>query len=404
MSNVDLIVLTTDSKDGAANALKKAKQLDHEHWIELMNYSLISKDEKGRVIVRELDDERSEKAAAAVTGIAGIIAGGGFGGPAGAIAGAAVGAATGAGAVRLSERLVRDMYLGTSDSLANNSSVLALVVEERYAEKLEEELRILGQVTRNEMKREEREAELNAYIERSRAELNSLKNKVNRKLADAKSAAQAQRAKLEAEIAADRAELDFKREKFEDHIKAINYDLKSDIRETKFRMELAGSAAKDGIASSLDALHRQMNHLSDELQQIIEGQIDTLKEEASELKAKAVNTKGEAKTAIENHLAAVEVRLRRKHAKMADSFEERLLQTKQWFEILQVRAALGRADLRDTLRAGITAAQRAFAQFKANVRTSSQEDERAWKDIRSGFNKAWRDLAEAFDRAHRERA
>jgi len=128
-----------------------------------------------------------------------------------------------------------------------------------------------------------------------------------------------------------------------------------------------------------------------------------LKEEGSELKVKAINAKGEAKTAIEDHLAAVEVRLRRKRAKMADSCEERLLQTKQWFDILQVRAALGKADLRDTLRAAITAAQRTLAQFKANMRTTTQEDERAWKDIRSGFNKAWR-VADAFDQAHREKA
>jgi len=404
MSSVDLIVLMTNSKDGAATALKTARRFDREHWIELMNYALISKDEKGRITVHESDDERSEKVAAAVTGLAGAIAGGGFGGPVGAVTGAAVGAVAGAGSIRLTERLVRDMYLETPDSFANNSSALAVIVDERYAEQLEEELQKLGRITRKEMKHAEREVELNAYIARSKAEIESLHTKIKTKLASAKSATQAEKAKLDAEIAADRAELDFKREKLEDHIKAISSDLKSDIRETKFRLELAGLAAKDGIASSLDALHRLMNQLNDDLQKIIADQIDTLQEEGSELKAKAVNAKGEAKTAIENHLDAVEVRLRRKRAKMLESCEERLLQAKQWFEILQVRAALGKADLRDKLQAGIAAAQHAFAQFKANMRTMRQEDERAWKDIRSGFNKAWKDLAEAFDRANRDRA
>lgn len=404
MSTVDLIVLMTNSKDGAANALETARRLDHEHWIELMDYAVISKDEKGRITVHELDDEHSEKVAAAVTGVAGAIVGGGFGGPAGAIAGAAVGAVTGAGAIRLSERLVRDMHLEAPNTFANNSSALAVVVEERYAEQLEEEFQKLGRITRKEIQQAEREAELNAYIERSKAELESLQSKIKTKLAKAQSVAQAEKAKLESEIAAERAELDLKRARFEDHIKILNYDLKSDIRETKFRLELVGLAAKGGIASSLDALHRQLNHLNDELQQIIQDQIDTLKEEGAELRAKATDAGGEARTAIENHLAAVDVRLRRKRAKMADSFEERLLQTKQWFDILQVRAALGKADLRDTLQAAITAAQRTFAQFKANMRTATQEDERAWKDIRSGFNKAWRDLADSFDRAHREKS
>ena len=76
MSTVDLIVLMTDSKDGAANALETARRLDHEHWIELMDYAVISKDEKGRITVHELDDEHSEKVAAGVTDLAGAIAGG----------------------------------------------------------------------------------------------------------------------------------------------------------------------------------------------------------------------------------------------------------------------------------------------------------------------------------------
>jgi len=404
MSTVDLIVLMTDSKDGAANALETARRLDHEHWIELMDYAVISKDEKGRITVHELDDEHSEKVAAGVTDLAGAIAGGGFGGPAGAITGAAVGAMAGAGAIRLTERLVRDMQLEAPNTFANNSSALAVVVEERYTEQLEEEFEKVGRITRKEINQAEREAELNAYIERSKAEIESLHAKIKTKLAKAKLATQAEKAKLEAEITADRAELDLIRAKFEDYIKVLNYDLKSDIRETKFRLELVGLSAKGGIAASLDALHREMNHLNEELQQIIQDQIDTLKEEGSELKAKAANAGGEAKIAIENHLAAVEVRLRRKRAKMADSFEERLLQTKQWFDILQVRAALGKANLRDSLRAAVTAAQHTLAQSKANMRITTQEDERAWKDIRSGFNKAWRDLADAFDQAHRENA
>ena len=43
-------------------------------------------------------------------------------------------------------------------------------------------------------------------------------------------------------------------------------------------------------------------------------------------------------------------------------------------------------------------------KIKANVRVRNREDERAWKDIRQGFNKAWKDLEDAFDRANRERA
>jgi len=404
MSNLILIELTTNSKDGAGKALGTVRRLDHEHWIELIDYAVISKDERGRTTLRELDDEHAEKISAAAAGVAGAIAGGGFGGPAGGVAGAAVGAALGAGSIRLTERLVRDKSLqDISGSLTNDSSTLAVVVEERYAERLEEELQSLGRVVQREMKRAEHEAELNAYIARSKAEIESLQTSIKTQLANAKSTTQAERLKIEGEVATARAELDFKREKLEDYMKMAISDLKSDVREMQSRLELTGRAAKDGIASSLDNVHRQMNHLNDELQQIIEDQIEALEEEASELKMKAAQASGDAKIAIENHLFTVQARLRRKRTKMRVSLVDRLLQTKQWLQILHVRAALAKADVRDKLESGITAAQHTFAELKANMHARKQEDARAWKDIRAGFNKAWQDVADAFDQARRER-
>jgi ElaB/YqjD/DUF883 family membrane-anchored ribosome-binding protein len=254
------------------------------------------------------------------------------------------------------------------------------------------------------MERTEHEAELNAYIARSKAEIESLQTNIKTKLAHAKSATQAERLKIEGEVATARAELDFKREKLEDYMKVAISDLKLDVRDMQSRLELTGRVAKDGIASSLDTLHRQMNHLNDELQQIIEDQIEGLEQEASELKAKAAQASGDAKTAIENHLSAVQARLRRKRAQMRVSLVDRLLQAKQWFQILRVRAALAKADVRDKLESGITAAQHTFAEFKASMHARKQEDARAWKDIRAGFNKGWQDVADAFDRANRDRA
>lgn len=111
----------------------------------------------------------------------------------------------------------------------------------------------------------------------------------------------------------------------------------------------------------------------------------------------------ETKAAIENHLLAVELSLRKQRAKLQDNFEERLLQLKQWFENLHVRSTLAQAEARDKLQASIKAAQHSLAELRAHLRTRNREDERAWKDIRQGFNKTWKDLEEAFDQASRER-
>ena len=49
-----------------------------------------------------------------------------------------------------------------------------------------------------------------------------------------------------------------------------------------FRLELAGLQARSAIAASIDQLHRQLDHDADELEDLIEDQIDTLKTEISD--------------------------------------------------------------------------------------------------------------------------
>jgi hypothetical protein len=44
MGDLNVLVLTTDSKDGAAKALDVAKGLDRDGWIELTDYVLLSKE------------------------------------------------------------------------------------------------------------------------------------------------------------------------------------------------------------------------------------------------------------------------------------------------------------------------------------------------------------------------
>lgn len=405
MGDLNLIVLTTDSKDGAAKALDVAKGLDRDGWIELTDYVVLSKDEKGHGSKREMDDEFSEKAVAATVGVAGGVIGAAISGPVGAAAGVAAGALAGAGSMRLMERVVNDTELkGFPQGLEPDSSVLAVVVEERYVERLDEELQKLGRTARRELKRDEREAEFDAYVERSKRKIQSIQDDIHAQMAKAQAATEAEKAKIAADVAAKRAELESRREKLEDHIQAMNSGLKSEIRELNFRLELAGLAAKSGIATSIDNLHRQLNHYNDELETLIEDQIETLKRETTELKTKAGKASAETKAALENHLLAVELNLRKERAKLQDSFEERLLQMKQWFENLHVRSALAQAEVRDKLQASIKAAQHSLAELKAHVRMRKGEDERAWKDIQQGFNKAWRDLESAFDQANRERA
>lgn len=404
MSELSLIVLTASSKDGAAKALDAAKELERGGWIQLIDYSLASKDTNGHVTARELDDERSEKAAAVVVGAALGVASGMVGGPAAAAVGAATGAFAGVGSMKLMERIVLDAPpKGFPQSLEPDTSALAVVVEERYAERLEEELRKLGTIARRELRRSERDAEFEAYLQRSKDRIRSIQDDIQAQTAKARTATAVEKTKIEADVAAKRSELEVTRERLEERIKTANTDLKSEIREMKFRLGVAGLNATSGIAAGIDQLHRQLNRYTDELENLMAHQIDALKAETSDLHMRAAKSSGEAKAATENHLREVESRLNKERGKLHDSFEERLLQMTQWFENVQVQATLLRANTRDKLEALLKAAQHSFAELKARVRMRNREDERAWNDIRVGFNKATKDLEAAVDKADRER-
>jgi uncharacterized membrane protein len=404
MGDLSLVVLTANSKEGAAKALEVAKALDRDGWIELMDYALIRKDEKGHIVTRVMDDELSEKVAAASMSVAGGVAGGAFGGPVGAAAGVAAGAAVGAGLVRHAERFWPDIVPEEiMEALDADSSALAVVVQDRYAERLDEELKKLGRTVQRELKRAERDAEFEAYLQRSEDKIRSIQDDIKARLAKAQTATAAEKSKIETDVAAKRAELEALREKLEDRIKAMDNDLKSEIREMNFRLELAGLTARSGIAAAIDNLHGKLNHYNDELEDLIEHQIDTLKAQASDLKTRASKASGETKAAIENHLQSIELRLHNERAKLQDSFEERLLELKQRFENLHVQSSLLQANMRDKVQAAVNTAQHSVAEQKARLRMRKREDERAWKDIRAGFNQAAKDLEVAFDQAKHER-
>jgi uncharacterized membrane protein len=404
MGDLTLIALTANTKDGAKQALEAAKRLDRDGWIELIDYALISKDKKGHIATREMDDELSEKVAAAGVGVAGGVAAGIVGGPVGAVVGAAAGALAGAGSMRLMESVVRDTLPEEFlEGLDADSSALAVVVEDRYAERLDEEFQKLGRTVQRELKQAERDAEFEAYLQRSKDKMRSIQDDINAQLAKVQTATATEKAKIEADVAAKRAELEALREKLEDRIKATNADLRSEIREMNFRLELAGLRARSGISDAIDHLHRQLNRYNDELEGLIEHQIDDLKAQASDLKARAATASAETKAAIENHLLAVELSLHKERAALQDSFEERLSQLKLWFDNLRVQSSLLQANMREKVEATIHTAQHSVAELKAQVRMRKREDERAWGDIRAGFNKAAKDVEAAFDQARNER-
>jgi uncharacterized membrane protein len=177
MRKLTLIMLIAKSQEGASSALQRAKTLDQEGSIELVDYALFRQDQEGHITARKMDDEFSEKVVAADVSIPGAVAGALIGGPAATAAGAAAGALIGLGSLRLVEKLVaRERLRGFPIRLEQNSSALAVVTEQRYADQLEAELKKLGQTAHRRVESDEVNEEVHHYEQRLRQVKQHLEN------------------------------------------------------------------------------------------------------------------------------------------------------------------------------------------------------------------------------------
>lgn len=136
----ELLVATFDTKEAAEDALKALKKWGKDNKLDVVKAATLKKDEKGHTHV---DQDQDVSAGAgtlfgAVTG--GLI--GLLGGPAGAVVGAAAGAATGgATAAAVNFGFSDEEINAIKTSLRPNSSALITVVEDKYAESVNKELK-----------------------------------------------------------------------------------------------------------------------------------------------------------------------------------------------------------------------------------------------------------------------
>jgi hypothetical protein len=118
MDRVEMVVLITGSRDEADRALDEIKRLERGGWIELTDYALTGRDLQGVVRLYDSAD--------------------------------AVGAGGRANAGELSRPLI-DSLRG-ADSAASESFALTVVMEERYAERVDEELESRGRTVRSQLR------------------------------------------------------------------------------------------------------------------------------------------------------------------------------------------------------------------------------------------------------------
>lgn len=151
--NVELIVVAFDKADKAAQALENVRALERSRVIWVINAAVLA-NENGKVSVKEAEDVDAKHGA-----LFGAITGGLLGlwaGPAGVIVGGVAGAATGGLAAQGIDMGFPNADLDElRDALQPNSSALVLLIENRWVEKVVEDLAYLeGKLYRHALKAE----------------------------------------------------------------------------------------------------------------------------------------------------------------------------------------------------------------------------------------------------------
>ena len=136
---VELVVAAFNTEEKAGEVLESLKKLQKEQIIFLVNAAIMTKDEKGKVSMKETQDVGAGKGAlfgAIAGGLLGLI-----GGPVGVVVGAAAGAATGGVAAnRIDMGFPDDTLKELQETLTPCSSAIVALIQHEWVDRVVEEL------------------------------------------------------------------------------------------------------------------------------------------------------------------------------------------------------------------------------------------------------------------------
>jgi hypothetical protein len=273
-----------------------------------------------------------------------------------------------------------------------------VVLEDRYSDRVMEELESRGRTVRKPLRRIERVAALRAAVERSRTNVNWLIEFLRRESAKVSRARGAEKEELEAIVAAGRAELGGERETLHDRLKGLTAELEAELRETRDALDRA-DGDRSPLEERIGALDSAITVCTHDLVLFVLDHIESLTAHACELETKAAGVGAEAAKAIEEQLHELEVRTRRYRGEVTAALGLSAARARRSLDRLRVEATAANAELRQPLEDLMKKLDKRHAIVKADLRRLEREDTRAWQERTAALRKSWCSLFEFFDGA-----
>jgi uncharacterized membrane protein len=334
MACIELVILITDSRDAASGALRELKRLNREGWIDLASYALVDQAEEGSTRFREISDTGTLTACLA------------------------------------------PLHLQPGDS------ALLVMVEDRFAERVEEELETRGFTVRRQFGGDHCETALRASIEGIKGKIAWLEELLDHESDKAAWISDAGKERLESAIRAGRMELRAERGRLQARLLALRKELEARL-----------TANGNGIVE----VERDIADVNEDLALCILDHLDGLATLGSELREKAARSGGEAATGFEDQLREIEVQVRKCRADLTATLASSGTLVRRCLErskaISAPHMSRGESELQNHGRQ----LEQRHARLKADIREFQKEDSRAWHDMAGGLHQAWRSLRETPD-------
>jgi hypothetical protein len=368
MDRVEMVVLITGSRDEADRALDEIKRLERGGWIELTDFALTGRDSQGVVRLYESADA--------------VVAGGR------------------ANAGELSRPLIDSLRGADSALPASESFALTVVMEERYAERVDEELESRGRTVRSQLRGRERQAALRGAVERAKTNVRWLQEVLASEVKKAERLVDAEKEEIESTIAAGRAQLGAEQEILMTRLRTLLAALEADLRENHDKLAQATGELRATIESRIEEIDRALAECHEDLTVSILDQMDAVAGHALELQVKGARANAEAADMIQAQLHELQVRMRKYRAELTAILGLSSARVRHCMDHLRVAAALG-TESRQALEERIHKLEASHQTVKADVRRLEKEGPRAWHETAGGIRQSWQALCESVGRAER---
>ncbi len=381
MAGIEIIILVTNSRDAASGALRELKRLNREGWIDLTAYALVDGDEEGEPRVREISDRAETVGGTAAKALTSALIGclrptydPAEAWPDGA-----------AGAIRV--------------GLQHDDSALLVMVEDRFAERVAEELETRGLTVRRQVRGDQCEVALRASIEGIKSKLAWLEELLDHESDKAAWTAGEGKECLESAIRAGRMELRTERERLQTRLLALRAELEERLLEIAWCEKGARAAIASG--RGIVEVERDIADVNEDLALCVLDHLDALATYESELRERAARAaSGDAADALEDQLRELEVQMRKYRADLTATLASSGSLARDSAERSRAISRPDSAGMESKLQTHGRKLEQRHARLKADIQQLQREDSRTWHDLAAGFHQAWRSLRETSDGLH----